>query len=54
MRSMWEIATIGVVLVFLMGVGPVLADCYNNGQRVAEGTRVGVLVCENGKWVEKR
>jgi hypothetical protein len=53
MRSMREIATIGVI-VFLLGAGPVLADCYHNGKPVPEGTRIGVLVCENGKWVEKR
>jgi hypothetical protein len=53
MRSMWEIVTIGV-LVFLLWARPGLADCYYNGRRVAEGTRIGVLVCENSRWVEKR
>jgi hypothetical protein len=42
------------ILLFLFGVGPVLADCYHNGQQVPEGTRIGALVCENGKWVQKR
>jgi hypothetical protein len=45
--------TIGV-LVFLLPVRPGVADCYYNGRRVAEGTRIGVLVCENGRWMEKR
>jgi hypothetical protein len=53
MSRVWEISIIGV-LVVLLGTGPVLADCYYNGKQVPEGTRVGVLVCENGKWVEKR
>jgi hypothetical protein len=52
MKCLREIATMGVLL-FLLGIGPVLADCYHNGKRVAEGTRIGVLVCENGRWVEK-
>jgi hypothetical protein len=42
------------VLAALLGTGPVLADCYHNDKQVPEGTRVGVRVCENGKWVEKR
>ena len=42
------------VLAMLLGTGPVLADCYHNGKQVPEGTRVGVLVCENGTWIEKR
>jgi hypothetical protein len=50
---MCKISTIGL-LIFLLGTGPVLADCYYNGKRVAEGTRIGVRVCENGQWVVKR
>jgi hypothetical protein len=53
MRRACEIFIIGVFAV-LLGTGPVLADCFHNGKQVPEGTRVGVLVCENGKWVEKR
>jgi hypothetical protein len=30
---------------------PALADCYINGQQVPEGTTVGGLTCQNGKWV---
>ena len=41
------------VLAVLLGAGTALADCNYNGKRVPEGTRIGVLVCENGKWVEK-
>jgi len=52
-RSIGVNVTIAVLL-FLFGVGPVLADCYHNGQQVPEGTRIGTLVCENGKWVQKR
>ena len=32
---------------------PALADCVYNGKTVPEGTRVGPLVCENGRWVER-
>ena len=28
-------------------------DCYHNGEKVPEGTRIGPVVCENGKWVER-
>ena len=52
MRSISKISAIGVV-AFLLGVGPVLAECYHNGKPVPEGTRIGLLVCEKGKWVEK-
>jgi hypothetical protein len=53
MKSMRAMAAIAV-LMFLLWVKPVLADCYPNGRQVAEGTRIGVLVCENGRWVERR
>ena len=46
-------ASIVGVLAVLLGAGPALADCTYNGKSVREGTRVGVLVCQNGKWVEK-
>ena len=29
------------------------ADCYYNGQAVADGTRIGESVCRNGTWVEE-
>ena len=29
------------------------ADCYHNGQAVADGTRIGELVCSNGVWVKQ-
>ena len=29
------------------------ADCYHNGQAVADGTRLGELVCSNGVWVKQ-
>jgi hypothetical protein len=53
MSRMTKISIIGA-LVVLLGAGSALADCNYNGKPVPEGTRVGVLVCENGKWVEKR
>jgi hypothetical protein len=30
------------------------ADCVHSGKRYAEGSRVGLLVCENSRWVVKR
>ena len=27
------------------------ADCFYDGVQYPEGSRVGVLVCENGQWV---
>jgi hypothetical protein len=29
------------------------ADCLYNGQQYAEGSRVGPLVCEGGRWVKR-
>ena len=46
-------ASIIGALVVLLGAGSAFADCNYNGKRVPEGTRVGVLVCQNGKWVER-
>lgn len=53
MRRACKISVAGTLL-FLFGIGPVLADCFYNGRRMPEGSRVGVLVCENGKWVQRR
>ncbi len=40
-----------VILVALLLPSLALADCYFNGQRVREGTRIGPMVCEGGEWV---
>jgi hypothetical protein len=29
------------------------ADCLYNGKKYAEGSRVGPLVCEGGRWVKR-
>jgi hypothetical protein len=29
------------------------ADCQYNGKDYAEGSRVGPLVCEGGRWVRR-
>ena len=44
-----------VALLFCSLLLPTVAtaDCIHNGQRYAEGSRVGLLVCENSKWVVK-
>jgi hypothetical protein len=52
MKSKLYIATVAV-FVLLIGAGQALSDCVFNGKQVPEGKRVGPLVCENGKWVEK-
>jgi hypothetical protein len=30
-----------------------VANCYYQGKEYAEGSRIGVLVCENGRWVPR-
>jgi hypothetical protein len=40
-----------LLVAALLAATPVLADCTYSGQSYPEGTRIGVLVCENGKWV---
>jgi hypothetical protein len=35
----------------LLGTSKAFADCYHNGQRVPEGTRIGPVVCQNGSWI---
>ena len=40
-----------LLVTMLLSAAPALADCIHNGQSYPEGTRVGVLVCENGQWV---
>jgi hypothetical protein len=42
-----------VLLMFLMMPVQAMADCLYNGKRVPEGTRIGPLVCEHGRWVPK-
>lgn len=42
----FAILLIGIVLLPAVAA----ADCYYNGERVPEGTRVGAMVCENGQW----
>ena len=53
MKGTYHFLAFGVVLVFLIMTGQVLADCVLNGKRLPEGTRIGSLVCEYGQWVEK-
>jgi hypothetical protein len=30
------------------------ADCLYNGKQYSEGTRIGTLVCQDGKWILPR
>ena len=43
----WAICVAGVVAMPSVAV----ADCVYNGKPYAEGTRIGVLLCEEGHWV---
>ena len=43
-----------MTFVFLVAIAMAtvaVADCYYNGRRVPEGTRIGPMVCEGGQWV---
>ena len=44
-----------VILAICLVVVPTLAtaDCLYDGKEYAEGTKIGVLVCENGRWVRR-
>ncbi len=43
------------ILVLSLILAPTIAaaDCVYNGKNYAEGTRVGPLVCESGRWVKR-
>jgi hypothetical protein len=43
------------VLVLGLLLVPTLAaaDCLYNGKKYAEGSRIGVLVCEGGRWTKQ-
>jgi hypothetical protein len=42
-----------LVLCLLFVPTVAAADCVYNGKTYPEGTRIGVLVCESGRWVGK-
>ena len=44
-----------VILVLGLFLMPAVtaADCVYNGKSYAEGSRVGPLVCEGGRWVKR-
>jgi hypothetical protein len=44
-----------VILAFCLFLVPTLAaaDCLYDGKQYAEGSRIGVLVCEGGHWVRR-
>lgn len=48
---MVRIAIAITLLVAVACPGVALADCYRNGKRVAEGTRIGPMVCVGSRWV---
>lgn len=51
MRRPFLLSAALLLVTILVATGPALADCIYNGQSYPEGTRIGVLVCENGQWV---
>jgi hypothetical protein len=40
-----------LIALFMLIPSVVLADCQYDGRQYPEGTRIGVLVCESGRWV---
>ena len=48
------VSAIVILMVSLIIAAQARADCFFNGKKVPEGTRVGPLVCDNGRWVEKQ
>jgi hypothetical protein len=40
-----------LIALFMLIPSVVLADCQYNGRQYPEGTRIGVLVCQSGRWV---
>jgi hypothetical protein len=44
-----------VILAICLLLVPTLAaaDCLYDGKQYAEGTKIGVLVCESGRWVRR-
>ncbi|MGF1658870.1 MAG: hypothetical protein ACFCUS_05535 [Rubrimonas sp.] len=46
-------AALALLALVLYGVaGAAAADCWYDGRKVPEGSRVGDLVCVNGQWVK--
>ena len=46
------IARLAILIVILTATPAyAAADCFYDGVQYPEGSRVGVLVCENGEWV---
>ena len=48
-----SIRRVVLVLCLLLVPTAAVADCVYNGKTYSEGTRIGLLVCENGRWVGK-
>jgi|307.fasta_scaffold322410_2 hypothetical protein len=42
-----------LVLGLLLVPSLAAADCLYNGKHYAEGSRIGVLVCEGGRWTKR-
>jgi len=42
-----------LLIAFFLMPTCALADCIYNGKQYPEGSRVGSLVCQQGRWVVK-
>ncbi|HSK38349.1 MAG TPA: hypothetical protein VK943_01145 [Arenibaculum sp.] len=42
---------IAVVAVLVFSISTASAECWLDGQRYPEGTRLGPFVCVDGEWV---
>ena len=52
-NSSLKMKAIWISFSILFAAEGAFADCMLNGKSVPEGTRVGDLVCRDGKWVEQ-
>ncbi|HEY7608380.1 MAG TPA: hypothetical protein VIF14_04040 [Alphaproteobacteria bacterium] len=52
MKNLRNMAGLSLLLL-LLTTGQALAACYHNGRLVRDGTRIGPLVCEFGRWVAR-
>lgn len=48
-RARATLPVAALLLTFMAGAAA--ADCYVNGEWVAEGSRLGNQVCQDGQWV---
>ena len=52
MTTISRAALAALALVLSGFAASAAADCWYDGRQVPEGSRVGDLVCKDGKWVK--